>query len=346
MSHWKYPKGRVTKKKMVVFVTLKISQGKGYKKEKAGGQSTKGEHGMKIRGRKRKNFKRRTGSQEGLRCFTLCSWHSNWRAGEKNERGWSPKPPGQENSLRNRIEGWSLFRKSNPWSQESCGRVDCFPCKGVGGGAVAGGKGCLRHNLPRMWRWGVYLLPILERQEGMPTQEEKSTLKRCHRKIWTIPSCGCTLSITTKGRRRWTTPWRWWGATTSPWIGKWRKCKYRTWRGQSWWTEEMRWEVSEWRGPNIEDGVAIHNAQQQHQWRISLKNIKGRRGLERVWRRSESLCNNPQAAEVVTNPSINILEGVDAHHLNLLIRARRCPCSAGVGLDTICCEETRRPRFL
>ena len=50
---------------MVIFVTLKISQGKGYKKEKAGGQSTKGEHGMKIRGRKRKNFKRRTGSREG-----------------------------------------------------------------------------------------------------------------------------------------------------------------------------------------------------------------------------------------------------------------------------------------
>ena len=37
----------------------------GLQKEKAGGQSTKGEHGMKIRGRKRKNFKRRTGSREG-----------------------------------------------------------------------------------------------------------------------------------------------------------------------------------------------------------------------------------------------------------------------------------------
>ena len=44
----------------------------------------------------------------------------------------------------------------------------------------------------------------------------------------------------------------------------------------------MRWEVCEWRGHNIEDGAAIHNAQQQQQWRISLKNIKGRRGRERV----------------------------------------------------------------
>ena len=43
----------------------------------------------------------------------------------------------------------------------------------------------------------------------------------------------------------------------------------------------MRWEVCEWREPNIEDGAAIHNAQQQQQWRISLKNSKGRRGLER-----------------------------------------------------------------
>ena len=44
---------------MVIFVTLKISQGKGYKKEKAGGQSTKGERGMKIRDRKKKELQKK-----------------------------------------------------------------------------------------------------------------------------------------------------------------------------------------------------------------------------------------------------------------------------------------------
>ena len=28
----------------------------------------------------------------------------------------------------------NLLRRSNPWSEESCGREDCFPCKGGGGG--------------------------------------------------------------------------------------------------------------------------------------------------------------------------------------------------------------------
>ena len=87
------------------------------------------------------------------------------------------------------------------------------------------------------------------------------TWKSCHLEIWTILFCGYTLSTTIKGMRMWTTPWRWWGATTSHWTDKlWRKCKYRTLRGQSWWTEEMKWEVSEWRGPDIEDGAAILNS--------------------------------------------------------------------------------------
>ena len=47
-----------------------------------------------------------------------------------------------------------------------------------------------------------------ESREGMPTREEKSTWKSCHREIWTIPSCGYTLSTTIKGRRMLTTPWR------------------------------------------------------------------------------------------------------------------------------------------
>ena len=34
----------------------------------------------------------------------------------------------------------NLLRRSNPWSEESCGRHDCFPCKG-GRGGHAGGKG-------------------------------------------------------------------------------------------------------------------------------------------------------------------------------------------------------------
>ena len=110
----------------------------------------------------------------------------------------------------------------------------------------------------------------------------------------------------------------------------------------------MRWEVSEWRGPDIEDGAAIHNAQQQQQWRISLKNSKGRRGRERLWRRRK-LCN---CQPVVTNPNNNICEGGGRHHCNsshprwspiqtttsvrgvdaiiaiLLIPERRCSCSA------------------
>ena len=67
----------------------------------------------------------------------------------------------------------------------------------------------------------------------------------------------------------------------------------------------MRWEVCEWRGHNIEDGAAIHNAQQQQQWRISLKNSKGRRGHERDVEAEEVVHLPP----VITHPSINNCEG-------------------------------------
>ena len=30
----------------------------------------------------------------------------------------------------------NLLRRSNPWSEESCGRQNCFPCRGGGGGSI------------------------------------------------------------------------------------------------------------------------------------------------------------------------------------------------------------------
>ena len=101
-------------------------------------------------------------------------------------------------------------------------------------------------------------------------------------------------------------------------------------------------EASEWRGPNIEDGrqFIMHNSNINGG---SLSKISKAGGAMREMRRwSESLC----IAQVVTNPSINMLEGVAAHRINFLIPEGRCPYSAGVGLDTICWEETRRPRLL
>ena len=101
-------------------------------------------------------------------------------------------------------------------------------------------------------------------------------------------------------------------------------------------------EASEWKGPNIENGrqFIIHNSNINGG---SLSKTSKAGGAMREMRRwSESLC----IAQVVTNPSTNMLEGVAAHHLNFFIPEGRCPCSAGVGLDTICCEETRRPRLL
>ena len=70
----------------------------------------------------------------------------------------------------------------------------------------------------------------------------------------------------------------------------------------------MKWEVSEWRGPNTEDGAAILNTQQQQQWRISLKNSKGRRGHERDVEAEEVV----HLLAVITIQASTSVRGMDA----------------------------------
>ena len=114
LSHWKYPKGRVTKKK------------------RRAANQPKENMEWRSEAEKERTSKEELVHKRGLRCSTLCSSHSKWRAGEKNERGWSPKPPGQENSLQNRKERWRYFRNDSVVSQHIyafCILLLCGLCK-------------------------------------------------------------------------------------------------------------------------------------------------------------------------------------------------------------------------
>ena len=101
--------------------------------------------------------------KRGLWCSNLCSSHSKWGTSQKNERGRSPKPRGQANSLQNRGERWSHFGKfakkvkSMVWRKlRSCKLFSMQ--RGWEGRQLLEGGGCLCPHMPRMWRRGGDLL--------------------------------------------------------------------------------------------------------------------------------------------------------------------------------------------
>ena len=74
----------------------------------------------------------------------------------------------------------------------------------------------------------------------------------------------------------------------------------------------MKWEVSEWRGPNTEDGAAILNAKQQ-QWRISLSKHQRQEGpLERCG--GGGSCASAGQCTMLSPMSIDISEVFKCKH--------------------------------
>ena len=116
----------------------------------------------------------------------------------------------------------------------------------------------------------------------------------------------------------------------------------------------MRWEVCEWREPNIEDGAAIHNTQQKHQWRISLKTSKAGGAVRECGGGGSELCgccpgghqSKQQhlgegwsliiavfSSQVVTNPINNILERAGRSSLQSSQPGEEVPLRGGPGLS-------------
>ena len=92
----------------------------------------------------------------------------------------------------------NLLRRSNPWSAESCGRPESFPCQGGRGGM------CWREGAPTpspaksVEKRSQH---ILENLDEMLIQEEKSISKRKSQKMKTTLSFGCIRFITIKVER-------------------------------------------------------------------------------------------------------------------------------------------------
>ena len=106
------------------------------------GQLTREEHGMKTKDRKRKNSKRRTGTREGASMFQslFCSVpHTpNGELAKRMREVEAQNHQGRQIRFKIVEKGGvtleNLLRRSNPWSEESCGRANCFPCNGGGRG--------------------------------------------------------------------------------------------------------------------------------------------------------------------------------------------------------------------
>ena len=140
-----------------------------------GGQSTKEEHGMKFRGRKRKNSKRRTGSQEGASMFhSLLNGELAKRMKEAEAQNYQGRKIGFKIVEKGGVTLENLLRRSNPWSEESCGRADCFPCKGGGRGVSCWKKGV------------VYALTCQECNEEVATYFGESGRNAYSRRIYCL----------------------------------------------------------------------------------------------------------------------------------------------------------------
>ena len=175
--------------------------------------------------------------------------HSKLRAGKKNERGWSPKPPDQEKPIQNYWERRGYFRKL-AHKIKSMVRRKLWSSWLFSMQRGAGGQ-CWRREREMSMLWcakNVVKLSqhILEKQDEMLIREEENTWKSYQQETWTSLSWGFTLSTTINVGQTSTTQWIWWTATTSLWVaGWWNGSRYQISTVKSWCTEGRRWEECE-----------------------------------------------------------------------------------------------------
>ena len=217
--------------------------------------------------------------------------HSKLRAGKKNERGWSSKPPDQEKPIQNYWERRGYFRKL-AHKIKSMVRRKLWSSWLFSMQRGAGGQ-CWRREREMSMLWcakNVVKLSqhILEKQDEMLIREEENTWKSYQQETWTSLSCGFTLSTTINVGQTSTTQWIWWTATTSLWVASWwngSRYQFQRWNldaqkdgdGRSASRTQYRrwvWQLEERDGCMA---VGFKNQNGAIIWRISYYQLGGRR---------------------------------------------------------------------